>query len=228
MKRYVVFVDLMASETCTVQSEEYCFEQNEELSLKIQDVKPEPNSSPLAKESAKIRDVKLEPNSSPSAEESEKIQDEKPESNSPPPAEESAGIQEEKPESNSLAPTEESGEILEEKPESSSPAAAEESDHDSLPEKKKQSSVDKITVILQPIANAPIVGKNKWIVDPSRNLGSLSLTVRKLLKLKTSESLILYVNQFSPPLDQVLSNLFECFGIDGVLHIQYCTMTAYG
>uniref|UniRef100_A0A023F421 Ubiquitin-like protein ATG12 n=1 Tax=Triatoma infestans TaxID=30076 RepID=A0A023F421_TRIIF len=93
------------------------------------------------------------------------------------------------------------------------------------PQEKKE----KITVLLKATANAPIIKKRKWMVEPDRKIGAIIAFVRKYLQLEPSESLFLYVNQtFAPASDQIVKNLYDCFGTDGTLILHYCKTPAWG
>ena len=87
----------------------------------------------------------------------------------------------------------------------------------------------KIDVLLKAAGDAPIMKKKKWAVDANKPVAYLSEFIRKYIKCEPSESLFLYVNQtFVPAPDQVISNLFECFGTDGKLVLHYCKSQAWG
>ncbi|BES98339.1 Ubiquitin-like autophagy protein Apg12 [Nesidiocoris tenuis] len=96
------------------------------------------------------------------------------------------------------------------------------------PDDKSKTS-EKITLLLKATANAPIMKKKKWVVEPDRTVASVNNFVRKLLQLDENESLFLYVNQsFAPSPDQTIRNLYSCFETDGKLILQYCTTQAWG
>lgn len=87
----------------------------------------------------------------------------------------------------------------------------------------------KIDVLLKAAGDAPIMKKKKWAVDANKPVAYLSEFIRKYIRCEPSESLFIYVNQtFVPSPDQVLSNLFECFGTDGKLVLHYCKSQAWG
>ncbi|KAJ1505456.1 Ubiquitin-like protein [Coelomomyces lativittatus] len=53
--------------------------------------------------------------------------------------------------------------------------------------------------------------------------------LRRELRLKKDGSLFLYINQaFAPNPDEKLGNLYDCFGSDGHLIVNYCTTPAWG
>lgn len=87
----------------------------------------------------------------------------------------------------------------------------------------------KIDVLLRATGDAPIMKKKRWAVEGEKPVGWVSDFIRKYLKLDTSDSLFLYVNQsFAPAPDQLIRNLYECFGSDGKLILHYCKTQAWG
>lgn len=94
---------------------------------------------------------------------------------------------------------------------------------------KKDALKSKIDVLLKAAGDAPIMKKKKWAVDADKPVAYLSQFIRKYIKCEPDETLFLYVNQtFVPSPDQLLSNLFECFGSDGKLILHYCKSQAWG
>merc|ERR1712048_752151 len=87
----------------------------------------------------------------------------------------------------------------------------------------------KVDILLKAAGDAPIMKKKKWAVDGDKPVSYLTEFVRRFIKCEPSESLFIYVNQtFVPSPDQILSNLFECFGTDGKLVLHYCKTQAWG
>lgn len=87
----------------------------------------------------------------------------------------------------------------------------------------------KVDILLKATGNAPIMKKKKWTVDAEKPIGWIIEFVKKYLKLEPEEKLFLYVNQtFAPSPDQVIRNLYECFGTDGKLVLHYCKSQAWG
>ncbi|VVC86610.1 autophagy protein 12-like [Leptidea sinapis] len=87
----------------------------------------------------------------------------------------------------------------------------------------------KVDILLKATGNAPIMKKKKWSVDAEKPVGWVMEFVKKYLKLEPEEKLFLYVNQtFAPSPDQIIKNLFECFGTDGKLVLHYCKSQAWG
>ncbi|XP_030033151.1 autophagy protein 12-like [Manduca sexta] len=87
----------------------------------------------------------------------------------------------------------------------------------------------KIDILLKATGNAPIMKKKKWAVDAEKPIGWIMEFVKKYLKLEPDEKLFLYVNQtFAPSPDQIVRNLYDCFGTDGKLVLHYCKTQAWG
>lgn len=101
--------------------------------------------------------------------------------------------------------------------------------HGSLSENVPQPSKQKIDILLKPTGNAPIMKKQRWAVPADRKIAGIIDFIRKYLKLEPTESLFLYINQsFAPAPDNIIRNLYECYGIDGKLIIHYCKSQAWG
>ncbi|XP_071547786.1 autophagy protein 12-like [Panulirus ornatus] len=87
----------------------------------------------------------------------------------------------------------------------------------------------KIDVLLKATGDAPIMKKKKWAVEGEKPVGWVAEFIRKYLKLESSDTLFVYVNQsFAPAPDQIIRNLYECFGSDGKLVLHYCKTQAWG
>lgn len=88
-----------------------------------------------------------------------------------------------------------------------------------------------VKIQFKAVGNAPVLKKTKFKVPGTESFGGLARTLRALLALQSSEELHLYVSSsFAPLPDQVLSDLFDCFGTetDGELIVNYATSAAYG
>lgn len=87
----------------------------------------------------------------------------------------------------------------------------------------------KIEVLFKNTANAPIINKPKWAVSSTFTVSDTIGFLRKYLKLDTSQSIFIYVNQsFAPPLDQTIQNLFDCYESDKKLVLYYAINPAWG
>ncbi|CAG9584949.1 unnamed protein product [Danaus chrysippus] len=94
---------------------------------------------------------------------------------------------------------------------------------------EKDEQKDNIDILLKATGNAPIMKKKKWAVDAEKPIGWIMEFVKKYLKLEPEERLFLYVNQtFALSPDQLIKNLYECFGTDGKLVLHYCKSQAWG
>uniref|UniRef100_A0A1B6EEV5 Ubiquitin-like protein ATG12 n=1 Tax=Clastoptera arizonana TaxID=38151 RepID=A0A1B6EEV5_9HEMI len=88
---------------------------------------------------------------------------------------------------------------------------------------------DKIEILLKHTGNAPIMKKKKWSVERDKKIGAIIEFCKKYLKIDPSESLFIYVNQsFAPSPDQIIENLYNCYGTDGKLILHYCISQAWG
>ncbi|XP_065205626.1 autophagy protein 12-like [Planococcus citri] len=94
---------------------------------------------------------------------------------------------------------------------------------------KFSNSSGKVDLLFKATGNAPIMKTKKWKVSSSKTIGGITTFLRNYLKLSPSESLFLYVNQaFAPAPDQIIRNLYECYGAEGTLVIHYCKSQAWG
>lgn len=85
-------------------------------------------------------------------------------------------------------------------------------------------------VLLKATGDAPIMKKKKWSVGRDKPLGWVTEFVRKYISKNNAEqSVFLYINQaFAPSPDAEIGVLYDCFGADGKLVIQYCLTQAWG
>ncbi|XP_068220243.1 autophagy protein 12-like [Palaemon carinicauda] len=115
------------------------------------------------------------------------------------------------------------------KKESSSGETTTETQEQTEQQDVKEAANKKIDVLLKATGDAPIMKKKKWAVEGDKPVGWVAEFIRKYLKLEPSESLFVYVNQcFAPAPDQIIRNLYECFGSDGKLVLHYCKTQAWG
>ncbi|CAO1390324.1 unnamed protein product [Diamesa hyperborea] len=93
----------------------------------------------------------------------------------------------------------------------------------------KATEITKIDILLNAAGNAPIMKQRKWAVDPMKDICWVAKFIHKYLKLDVEEKLFLYVNQtFAPSPDQILNNLYECYGSGGKLTLHYSINQAWG
>ena len=87
----------------------------------------------------------------------------------------------------------------------------------------------KITIMFKATGDAPILKQRKFLIDPTKDVAWLLKFLRRQLKLQVSDALFLYVSQsFVPPPDQVIRNLYDCFGSDRKLIFNYSLNPAWG
>ncbi|XP_026293605.1 autophagy protein 12-like [Frankliniella occidentalis] len=92
-----------------------------------------------------------------------------------------------------------------------------------------KAKTNKIDILLKATGNAPIMKTKKWALDKDKKIGWIIDFIKKYLKLEPSESLFLYVNQaFAPAPDQIVRNIYDCYGSDGKLVLHYCKSQAWG
>ncbi|KAF2364411.1 Ubiquitin-like protein Atg12 [Trinorchestia longiramus] len=88
---------------------------------------------------------------------------------------------------------------------------------------------EKIEIILKATGDAPIMKKTKWNVVRSRTVGWVAMFIKKYSHLQETDSLFLYVNQsYAPAPDELLDNLYCCFGAENKLVLHYSRAQAWG
>ncbi|CAI2348159.1 unnamed protein product [Caenorhabditis sp. 36 PRJEB53466] len=97
----------------------------------------------------------------------------------------------------------------------------------------KKVAEKKVTVSLQPVADAPILKNKKFKIGASTDIAKFSLTIRKLLNLPADKSLFFYISHtFAPSPDHTLELLSQCYAVKGggedILQLQYSTTPAWG
>jgi len=93
----------------------------------------------------------------------------------------------------------------------------------------KPAEITKIDILLNAAGNAPIMKQRKWTVDYMKDINWVSKFISKYLKLEPEEKLFLYVNQtFAPSPDQILKNLYDCYGTQNKLTLHYSISQAWG
>uniref|UniRef100_A0A1B0CQH8 Ubiquitin-like protein ATG12 n=1 Tax=Lutzomyia longipalpis TaxID=7200 RepID=A0A1B0CQH8_LUTLO len=94
---------------------------------------------------------------------------------------------------------------------------------------KNEAQNSKVDILLNATGNVPIMKKRKWAVDQDKPISWIMKFIHKYLKLDPEEKLFLYVNQtFAPAPDQIVKNLYECYGTNGKLVLYYCKSQAWG
>ncbi|KAK9464277.1 ubiquitin-like autophagy protein Apg12-domain-containing protein [Lipomyces arxii] len=87
----------------------------------------------------------------------------------------------------------------------------------------------KVGIKFRAIGSAPMLAQPTARISASQPFAVVVRFLRKQLKCKDPDPLFVYVNSsFAPALDQEVGHLYECFQIDGHLHISYCNTAAFG
>uniref|UniRef100_A0A182XYI5 Ubiquitin-like protein ATG12 n=1 Tax=Anopheles stephensi TaxID=30069 RepID=A0A182XYI5_ANOST len=87
----------------------------------------------------------------------------------------------------------------------------------------------KLDIVLHATGSAPILKQKKWSVDQEKPISAIVKFIHKYLKLDPEERLFLYINQtFAPSPDQIIKNLYECYGTNGKLILHYAKTQAWG
>ncbi|ORZ16912.1 ubiquitin-like autophagy protein Apg12-domain-containing protein [Absidia repens] len=100
---------------------------------------------------------------------------------------------------------------------------------DELVNTLKTKDTSKVIVRFAAIGNAPILKQSYYKITASNKFQTVIQFLRKELRYQGSDPLFLYINSaFSPAPDEIVSNLYKCFGTGGHLIINYCTTAAWG
>ncbi|CAK4067495.1 unnamed protein product [Aphanomyces euteiches] len=93
----------------------------------------------------------------------------------------------------------------------------------------RPSGPEKVTIQFTAVGGAPIMKRSKFTVNGNDPLSNVYIFLRKQLRLKDEDSLFVYCNNaFAPTPDQRMSELFECFQINGLLVLNYSRTQAWG
>ncbi|OQR82005.1 CorA Metal Ion Transporter (MIT) Family [Thraustotheca clavata] len=86
-----------------------------------------------------------------------------------------------------------------------------------------------VTIQFTAVGGAPIMKRSKFTVNGSDALGVVYSFLRKQLRLREEDALFVYCNNaFAPTPDQKLSELYECFHVNGILVLNYSRTQAWG
>jgi ubiquitin-like protein ATG12 len=67
---------------------------------------------------------------------------------------------------------------------------------------------EKVVVLFKPVGSAPALKRTQYSIGSAQKFDSVVSSLRRLLKVKETESLFLYVNNsFAPSLDEIVGNL---------------------
>ncbi|KAK9456830.1 ubiquitin-like protein ATG12 [Dipodascopsis uninucleata] len=87
----------------------------------------------------------------------------------------------------------------------------------------------KVGIKFRSIGSAPMLRQNTARINAGQRFEVVVRFLRKQLKCRETDPLFVYVNStFAPSLDQEVGYLYECFKIDGHLHVSYCNTAAFG
>ncbi|RKP02956.1 hypothetical protein CXG81DRAFT_24362 [Caulochytrium protostelioides] len=87
----------------------------------------------------------------------------------------------------------------------------------------------KVVVRFIATGSAPILKQTYFKISASNRFDRVVKFLRDQLKCRPTDPLFLYVNSaFSPSADELVSNLFKCFGTNGQLIINYATTAVWG
>jgi ubiquitin-like protein ATG12 len=96
-------------------------------------------------------------------------------------------------------------------------------------EHKETMEATKLKVHFVPTGSAPILKKAKFQIPGDHKFGSLTMFLRRMLKLDSGQSLFIYCNSaFIPSPDESLSDLHESFALRDELVLNYCLQEAWG
>ncbi|KAF2075076.1 hypothetical protein CYY_003643 [Polysphondylium violaceum] len=88
---------------------------------------------------------------------------------------------------------------------------------------------DKLVVYFKNAGGAAALKQKKFKLQSNLSFQNVTEKLRTQLKLKSNESLFLFVNQvFQPSPDETLGELFKCFSHNDQLIINYSDLPAWG
>ncbi|KAG4098680.1 autophagy protein 12 [Neocallimastix lanati (nom. inval.)] len=86
---------------------------------------------------------------------------------------------------------------------------------------------EKILVRFRAVGDAPLLKNPVFKVDGNREFSTIIKGLN--YKLKQCSNLHFYINNsFSPSPDEIINNLYKCFGTGNELQVNYATTPAYG
>ena len=93
----------------------------------------------------------------------------------------------------------------------------------------KPVATNKVTVMLKPTANAPILKQKNYMVERNRHVGWISNFLKKQVQADMDDQVFLYINQcFCPSPDQEVGALFDLYESGKKLVLHYCLTPAWG
>ncbi len=99
-------------------------------------------------------------------------------------------------------------------------------------ERIRQKYSDKIPIVIEKSdsADVPELDKTKYLVPEDLTIGQFMFTIRKRIKLDSSESIFFFINnEYIPAANETFSDLYnKKKDADGFLYITYSKMEAFG
>ncbi|KAI8826807.1 putative autophagy-related protein 12 [Fimicolochytrium jonesii] len=87
----------------------------------------------------------------------------------------------------------------------------------------------KVVVRFRATGSAPILKQAFFKISASQKFQTVINFLKKELNYKPQDVLFLYVNSsFAPAPDEIVGNLYKCFGAEGNLIVNYSTTAAWG
>ncbi|KAJ3049549.1 hypothetical protein HK097_009466 [Rhizophlyctis rosea] len=92
-----------------------------------------------------------------------------------------------------------------------------------------KTAAPKVVVQFRATGNAPILKQKFYKISAPQQFRTVINFLRKELNYKPQDPLFLYINSaFAPAPDEILANLYKCFGTENSLIINYSTTAAWG
>ncbi|KAJ3189172.1 hypothetical protein HDU85_002797 [Gaertneriomyces sp. JEL0708] len=87
----------------------------------------------------------------------------------------------------------------------------------------------KVIVHFRATGNAPILKQSFYKITATQKFQTVITFLRNQLGYGLQDPLFLYINSaFAPAPDEIVGNLFKCFGVEGNLIINYSITEAWG
>jgi GABA(A) receptor-associated protein len=90
---------------------------------------------------------------------------------------------------------------------------------------------DRIPVICEKNGNnrVPEIDKKKYLVPSDLTVGQFIYIIRKRLKLSSDQAIFIFINEFIPPSNSLLSHMDELYrDKDGFMYITYSGESVFG
>ncbi|KAG0303116.1 hypothetical protein BGZ98_006985 [Dissophora globulifera] len=94
---------------------------------------------------------------------------------------------------------------------------------------RRRGANTKVVVRFKGVGGVPVMKNNLFKITGNRKFSAVIQFLRKEINYKNSDPLVFYVNSaFSPAPDEIVGDLFQCFGTDGTLIVNYSVEPAWG